>query len=70
MKPPGMVFADSNWGGGDHSRMFALVTNPMTGQTEMWEMNEDGSDPSVMDQDAWVRTNWRIPKDPASFGGI
>jgi len=69
-KPPGIVFADTNWGGGDHNIKFAIMVNPVTEQPEMVQMNEDGSGISKMDPDTWVKTSWSIATDPPSFGGI
>lgn len=70
IEPPGIVFADTNWGGGDHHTVFAMVTNPLTDELEMWRMNEDGSDPSIPDQAKWTGKEWSMPNNPTSFGGI
>lgn len=66
-QPAGVVFADSNWGGdgderGNQQTVFAMVMNPQTNVLEMWQMNEDGSDPSMLD-DSWITgtSGWSMP---------
>ena len=56
--PAGMIFADSNWGDAEHRVKFAMVVNPLSGELEMWRMNEDGSGASKMDQSKWVNKPW------------
>ena len=52
IEPRGILFADPNWGDGDHMSQFTMVVNPLTdpGEIEMWQMNEDGSGAKKMDQ--------------------
>jgi hypothetical protein len=68
--PPGMVIADSNWGGGDHHTMFSMVVNPLTGLMEMWQMNEDGTAAKPLNQDTHAKTNWGVQTDAKQFGGV
>ena len=68
--PLGVIFADSNWGDGDHTTAFSMVVNPLTNETEMWQMNEDGTSPSRMDQDVWVKSEWGMMKDPDHMGAV
>jgi len=69
--PSGLVFADTNWGHGDHRRLMSMVVNPLTNEMELWLMNEDGSNPSKMDQDKWVKKpKWVIFGKPDEYGGI
>jgi DNA-binding NtrC family response regulator len=70
IEPPGIVFADTNWGGGDHHTVFSMVTNPITDALEMWQMAEDGSSPKKLDEKKWVTATWKMPKSPDSFGGV
>ncbi len=57
-EPAGLIFADSNWGGADHRVKYAMVVNPVSGDIEMWQMNEDGSGARRMDEDDWVKIEW------------
>jgi hypothetical protein len=41
--PPGIPFADSNWGGGDHHALFTMVRDPDETALRIWKMNEDGT---------------------------
>ncbi len=59
-EPPGIIFADSNWGNAEHRTKYAMVVNPANGAVEMWQMNEDGSNAYPMDEDGWVKMNWNI----------
>jgi hypothetical protein len=69
--PPGMPFADSNWGGGDHQTLFTMVRNPKSGELEMWQCNEDGSSPSKMDSVKWINgKNYAMTTDPNLVGGL
>jgi hypothetical protein len=69
-EPPGVVFADSNWGGGDQATLFTMVVNPLTDQPEMWQVGEDGSGASPMDQSEWVQGQpWGVASDPSQVGG-
>jgi hypothetical protein len=68
--PAGLVFADSNWGGGNHRTMFSMVVNPLSGEMEMWQMNEDGSGMSPMNPKQWVECGWNIKTDPKQYGGV
>jgi hypothetical protein len=70
IEPPGIVFADTNWGGGDHHTVFSMVTNPITDVLELWQMAEDGSSPKKLDEKTWVTSTWKMPKSPDSFGGV
>ncbi len=58
IEPRGLVVADTNWGDGDHMKKFSMVANPLTdpAEIEMWQMNEDGTSASKMDQKKWSRT--------------
>lgn len=56
--PNGMVFCDTNWGDAAHRTKFAMVVNPMTGDMEMWQMNEDGSE--AMPMEDWVNAKWDV----------
>lgn len=70
-EPPGIVFADFNWGAGDHRTIGSLVVNPVSGEFELWEMNEDGSNAKPMDQKEWIAdTEWQVYSDPKQFGGL
>lgn len=70
-EPPGIVFADYNWGAGDHRILGSMVVNPVTGEFELWQMNEDGSEAGPMDQDKWIKdTEWQVFSDTKQFGGI
>ena len=72
VEPRGLVFADSNWGDGDHMTHFSMVVNPLSDPpaVEMWQMNEDGSAPSPMGED-WIKgSNWRVYADPATYKGM
>ncbi len=68
--PVGIVFADSNWGGGKHRTMFSMVVNPLSGEMEMWQMNEDGTGMKKMDPKTWVECPWDVKTEPKEFGGI
>ncbi len=71
IEPQGIVFADSNWGDGDHMTQFSMVVNPLSDPPaiEMWQMNEDGSDPAPMGED-WIKgSNWRVYVDADTYGG-
>ena len=68
--PVGMVFADSNWGGGKHRTMFSMVVNPLNGEMEMWQMNEDGTGMQKMDPKTWVECPWDVKTEPKEFGGV
>jgi hypothetical protein len=69
-EPPGVVFADSNWGGGDQATLFTMVVNPLTDKPEMWQVGEDGSGATPMDQKQWVEgAAWGMATDPAAVGG-
>lgn len=57
--PVGIIFADSNWGSAEHRVKYAMVVNPVRGKIEMWQMNEDGSGAFKMDEDTWVKKQWR-----------
>ena len=70
--PRGLVFADSNWGDGDHMTHFSMVVNPLSDPpaVEMWQMNEDGSAPRPMGED-WIKgSNWRVYADPDKYKGV
>jgi hypothetical protein len=68
--PPGVVFADSNWGGGDQATLFTMVVNPLTDKPEMWQCEEDGSGARPMDQKQWVEgAEWGVASDPKQVGG-
>lgn len=66
--PRGLVFADSNWGGGDHKTLFSMVVNPRTKEMEMWQMNEDGTGARKVG-DNWISTTWEVFADPTEYGG-
>jgi hypothetical protein len=68
--PKGVVFGDSNWGDGDHTTLLSMVVNPLTSEMQMWQMNEDGSDPLPKDPAKWISGAWGMPTDPAQFGGV
>jgi len=69
--PPGLPFGDSNWGGGDHHVILAMVSNPETGALEMWRCNEDGSDPRKMDHAKWINgTKYEMVTNPDMVGGL
>jgi len=69
--PPGLPFGDSNWGGGDHHILFTMVRNPKTGNLEMWQCNEDGSAPTMMDAAQWIDgQRYEMVTDPAMVGGL
>jgi hypothetical protein len=70
LKPKGIMFADSNWGGGDHKTMFSMVVNPISGDMEFWRMNEDGTDACKMDQDTWATGRWNVDSSPEMHGGV
>ena len=57
-EPAGAIFADSNWGDAEHRVKYAMVVNPVSGEVEMWQMNEDGSGARRMDEDEWVKKTW------------
>ena len=67
----GIVIADMNWGDGDHMSLFSLVVNPLTDQVEVWQMNEDGSGPSPVDQSDWIGSSeWRVFTNTEAIGGV
>ncbi|MBQ0941795.1 hypothetical protein KAK07_00465 [Ideonella sp. 4Y16] len=67
----GLVFADTNWGDGDHVTMMTWILNPVTDEVELWAMNEDGSGAHQLEHDDWIKgTNWSVPKDPSQVGGV
>jgi hypothetical protein len=69
-RPTGLVFADTNWGDGNHRTVFSLVVNGFTGETELWQSNEDGSDPKPMDADKWIKgKTWQVSPKAAAIGG-
>ncbi len=68
--PDGLVFADSNWGSGAHRTMFSMVVNPLNGELEMWQMNEDGSGMRKMNQKTWVECGWDIKTEPKEFSAM
>lgn len=68
--PDGLVFADSNWADGPHRVLYSMVVNPLSGELEMWRMNEDGSGMHKMDPKTWVESGWDIKNDPAQYGGV
>ncbi len=70
IEPRGLVFADTNWGDGNHMTHLSMVVNPLSDPPviEMWKMNEDGSD--ARPQDGWIKgSNWRVYADPETYGG-
>lgn len=70
IEPRGLVFADTNWGDGDHMTHLSMVVNPLSDPPviEMWTMKEDGSGPAVMD--GWIKnSDWRVYADPETYGG-
>ncbi len=69
--PRGIVIADGNWGGGDHRTVMTLLVSPKTGELELWQMNEDGTEASKMDEKTWVKDNrWAVFNDPREYGGV
>ena len=69
--PPGLPFGDTNWGGGDHHTLFTMVRNPKTDSLEMWQCNEDGSDPMKLDSDEWINGQpYEMATNPALIGGL
>ncbi len=59
-EPGGLIFADSNWGNSEHRVKFAMVVNPIIGKPEVWQMNEDGSDPKPLDKTQYVNNVWTL----------
>jgi hypothetical protein len=69
-EPRGLVIADTNWGDGQHVVQFSMVVNPLTDEIEMWQMNEDGTSPSKVDQKDWIKeSEWRVFDDTGAIGG-
>jgi len=68
--PPWIVFTDSSWGGGDHRMAFSLVVNPVTGEAELWQMNEDGTLPSKLAVESWFKTEWSVMDCLPNYGGL
>jgi hypothetical protein len=49
---------------------FSMVVNPLTDTVEMWQMNEDGTDAKLVNQDNWIKNSeWRVFTDLDKFGG-
>lgn len=72
VEPRGLVFADPNWGSGDHMTVFTMVVDPLSDPPtmEMWQMNEDGSAPVKMNQKEWIADGpWHVFADPEEYGG-
>ena len=70
-EPRGLVVADANWGDGDHRVLMTMFVNPRTNEMELWQVNEDGTGASRMNQDDWVRnSDWAVFNDPDEFGGM
>jgi hypothetical protein len=70
IEPRGLVFADTNWGSGDHMTHLSMVVNPLSDPPviEMWTMNEDGSGAAL--KDGWIKdSDWRVYADPETYGG-
>src|SRR5262249_24483816 len=69
--PPGLPFGDTNWGDGNHRNLFTMVLNPKTDSLEMWQFNEDGSNPEKMDSDEWINgKKYEMVTDPGPIGGL
>lgn len=65
---PSMIFADSNWGGGDHHIKFVMAANPVTGKVEMFRCNEDKTDfQPVTSAKDWTTGKWTMLTDPEQF---
>jgi hypothetical protein len=70
-EPPGLVFADTNWGGGDHQILFTMLTNPLNGELELWQVNEDGSGLRKKDSQEWITSGvWDVYTKPEEIGGV
>ena len=69
-EPPGLVFADTNWGDSDHRIMFTMLASPMGGPVKLYQVNHDGTGLSAMKEADWVDGKaWNMPDSVASCGG-
>jgi hypothetical protein len=69
--PLGLAFGDTNWGGGDHNIFFTMMRNPVNGNLEMWQCNEDGSGAGKVKSKEWIQfQSWQVVTDPEMIGGV
>ncbi len=66
------AFADTNWGDGDSRKLFGMVVNPRTGETQVWNMDTKGKVTSRLDETKWIKDcgNWEVMSDPDEYGGV
>jgi len=58
-------FADTNWAEGIHDIHFCFAVNPGSGDLEIWEVYDNGSSLSALDQKKWlVDKEWEIFTEP------
>ncbi len=58
-------FADTNWSDDVHDIHFCFLINPCTGDTEIWEINDDNSHPMpIQNQQALIKQQWDFLADP------
>lgn len=54
-------FADTNWGDGVRDVHFCFLVNPGSGELEIWEANDNGSNLVAIDQHKWLLDKeWEI----------
>lgn len=54
-------FADTNWAEGIHDIHFCFAVNPGTGELELWEVYDNGTTLSALDQNKWLlNKEWEI----------
>ncbi len=54
-------FADTNWAEGIHDIHFCFAVNPGTGELEIWEVYDNGTSLSALDQKKWlIDKEWEI----------